>query len=105
MQVFGIALLTLVLTGCAHNLAPRQTVHFDKPGGSQQAFMQDRFFCIQQAQQTRSASYVNQYGGESRGQVVTSQGIYTACMGAKGYVMAQNGPFFAPPGSEIQMVE
>lgn len=105
MRVFGIALFTLALTGCAHNQTPLQIVHYDKPGGSQQEFMQDRFFCIQQAQQTRSASYVNQYGGASRGQVVTSLGIYTACMGAKGYVMGQAGPFFAPPGSEIQMVE
>lgn len=67
--------------------------------------MQDRFACIQQAQQGRSGAYVNAYGGASRSTVVTSRGVYMACMGAKGYTENPDGALVAPPGSEIMMVD
>lgn len=96
-----MVMVTLAFEGCSQK--PIQPMRFDKPGGNQQDFMQDRFACVQQAQQGRSGGYVNQYGGSTYGTVITSRGVFLACMGAKGYGVSENGPLFAPPGSEIQM--
>jgi hypothetical protein len=63
--------------------------------------MQDRYVCIQQSQQNRAA--VNSYGGYSG--VIVNRGVFTSCMGARGYILDPNGTLIALPGTEIQMVD
>jgi L,D-peptidoglycan transpeptidase YkuD (ErfK/YbiS/YcfS/YnhG family) len=98
--------LTIAATAGVAGCAKAPTMRYAHPTATQQTFMQDRYTCIQQAQQGRSGAYVNAYGGSSQSTVVTNRGVFTACMGAKGYSEdAKNGHLTAPPGSEISMVE
>ena len=80
-------------------------MRFAHASATQQVYMQDRYVCIQQAQQNRSGAYVNQYGGSSQSRVVTSRGVFLACMSAKGYSMDANGPLTTPPEVIIYMAD
>jgi len=74
------------LVGCAQPPPMR----FAHASANQQTYLQDRCVCIQQAQQNRSGAYVNAYGGSSQSKVVTSRGVFLACMGARGYRSTRN---------------
>jgi hypothetical protein len=74
----GVVLIGL--NGCASQPPPR----FAHATSNQQAYMQDRYVCLQEAQQRLSGSYVNQYGGSSQSRVVTNRGVFFGCMAAKG---------------------
>jgi hypothetical protein len=63
--------------------------------------MQDRYVCIQQAQQNRAAAS----GGDAYAAVVVNRGVFMSCMGARGYIFDPNGSLAALPGTEIRMVE
>jgi hypothetical protein len=58
--------------------------------------MKDRYECLQQAQQRVSGAFVNAYGGASNSQVVASCGVWSACLGARGYTVDPNGNLGAP---------
>lgn len=91
------------LTGCAQK--PPVPILYSKNGGSEAEFLKDRFECIQQAQQGRSGSYVNQYGGSSYGTVVTSAPVFSACMSARGYAMGLTGTWQAPHGAMVMITD
>jgi hypothetical protein len=63
--------------------------------------MQDRYVCIQEAQEERGAA--NQYGAWKG--VVVRRGVFTSCMSARGYMIDPNGILIAAPGTEIKMVD
>ena len=63
--------------------------------------MQDRYACIQQAQQPRASGYANAYGASMGSTVVTNRGVYMSCMGAKGYTSVEQGQFAVPKGAEV----
>jgi hypothetical protein len=92
----------LSLTGCATK--PLTPARWSKAGGTQEMFMQDRYACLQQAQQPRTAGIVDSSGGSSFGTVVTSQGLLVSCMGARGYTPDPAGPFAPPPEAVVQTV-
>ncbi len=100
---FLTATCAMLLSGCAH--PPPPPARFSKMGANQQTFMQDRFACIQQAQQNRSAAAVYQGSGQSISRMVVSRPVFTSCLGARGYLMNPSGPLVADPGTEVLMVD
>jgi hypothetical protein len=97
------AVSAIILSGCVTK--PTPMLRYSKPGGTQQQFLEDRYTCLQQAQQPRSAGFVNQYGGASSGTVVTSRAVFLSCMSVKGYSLDADGEFAAPPGTQVQLSE
>ena len=70
--------VALALAGCAQNA-------WYNPKAKQGQFESDRYSCIQQAQQRRSAASVNIYGGSAVDQQVTDGPIFASCMAARGW--------------------
>jgi hypothetical protein len=66
--------------GCA---ATPQSMHWTKPGASQEAFMRDHSACVQRTQLDTWSFY----RGES----------FSSCMDARGYKEDPNGNLFPPP--------
>jgi len=52
------AYVAIAVTACAKP----QPLHYSHPTANQQTYLQDRYACLQQAQQGRSGTYVNAYG-------------------------------------------
>jgi hypothetical protein len=77
-------------------------MHWSRAGTSQEAFMKDRYVCLQEAQQGRSAGYVDRYGGSSVGTVVTNGPLFTSCMIARGYSKDADGLLVAPPEAVVR---
>jgi hypothetical protein len=63
----------LLLGGCA----AAQPTRWEKPGATQEAFMRDRFVCLQQTPLDRAGNY--------------NTTLFAACMGARGYKEDANG--------------
>jgi hypothetical protein len=70
----------VLLTGCARSV-------WVKPGASQQDFANDRYTCLQQSQQQRSAAQVNAYGGAASSGSYTNADLFNACMNAAGWYL------------------
>jgi len=60
--------VALILGGCA----AAQPSHWEKPGATQEAFMRDRYVCLQQTPQDRAGNY--------------NTTLFASCMGARGYI-------------------
>lgn len=101
VELWFWAISLVAVGGCA---APR-TFEYNHASSTQQQFMQDRYACVQQAQQSRSSGYANAYGASLGSAVVTNRGVFMSCMGAKGYTAAEKGQFTVPAGSEVIMVD
>jgi hypothetical protein len=63
--------------------------------------MKDRYECLQEAEQPYSMAAATPYGGSSSSQTMPSCGVWTACLGARGYVVDPNGNLAAPPGMKV----
>lgn len=63
--------------------------------------MQDRYVCIQESQQERG--HANSYGAWKG--VIVNRGVFMSCMGARGYMVNDQGNLIAAPGTEIKMVD
>ncbi len=79
--------VVLLISGCAVN----NNVWY-KANASQEVFAQDRYACLQQAQQPNSTAYYGDYGGLLAGRqytaqagMVTSNPLFTGCMNSKGW--------------------
>ena len=72
------------------------------PHVTQEQFMQTRYVCLQEAQQARSGSQVNRYGGSSFTTVVSNSPIYMSCMAAHGYRKDSMGPLVVPPEAIVR---
>ena len=101
MRGLAPCVLVAALVGCA----PPPAARFTHATATQENFLQDRYVCIQQAQQQRSGAYVNRYGGEADSRVIINRGVYDACMAAKGYKIDPNGNLAPPPGMQVMMVD
>lgn len=86
----SIALLVLFLAACA----PQTWI---KPGATQNEFSQDKYDCMQQAQQRVSGVLVNAYGGAATNQVITNGNLFSSCMNAKGWYLNNNQQSSQPP--------
>jgi hypothetical protein len=93
-------LSTIMLAGCASQ--PMRPMHWSKADTNQEQFMKERYVCLQEAQQGRSAGYVDRYGGSSVGTVVTNGPLFTSCMMARGYAQNTDGPLVAPPEAVVR---
>jgi hypothetical protein len=69
------------LAGCA----PQTQSLWLKPGAGTDEFQQDRYACLQGAQQPSSSAYVGRYGGAASSGMITNGGLFDACMNAKGW--------------------
>ena len=102
-----VVTLVLALSACAPQLS--QIALWSKPGASYDAFLQDRFACIQAARITRPVSLIP--GGAPElppaeavsGEVVNAQ-IFWPCMAARGWGYNLVAGYRAPPGYEVWTV-
>jgi hypothetical protein len=97
-----LLLSAIMLAGCASQAPPLRPTHWSKAGISQETFMRDRYVCLQQAQQGRSAGYVDRYGGSSFGTVVTNGPLLVSCMIARGYAQDPEGVLVPPPEAVVR---
>ena len=65
--------VALLVGGCA----AAQPTRWENPGATQEAFMRDRFVCLQQTPLDRAGNY--------------NTTLFAACMGARGYKEDANG--------------
>jgi hypothetical protein len=100
-SVCNKVLVILSCTLSAACVSPR-VVHYSRPDTTQQQFMQDRYECLQEAEQRVSAAAVTPYGGGASSSVVASCGVWASCLGARGYTVDPNGNLFAPPGMIVR---
>ena len=85
MRAF-LAVMTIVVGGCAVTPQPQ---HWAKPGATQEAFMKDRYACLQQTPQDRPGVY--------------NTTIFISCMGARGYKEEPNGDLSPPTEAVARM--
>lgn len=80
--IFIIAAVMLGLCGCA-----LPTYTWVKPGGTQQAFAQDRYTCLQSSQQRVAGTRQQAWSGqqEAYNEVQVNDQMFVACMNAKGW--------------------
>jgi hypothetical protein len=92
----------VVLTGCATQERPM--LHYAKDGGSvtQEQFLQERYVCLQQAQQGKAVGGGDRYGSSYSASVVTNKQIFISCMSARGYRVDPNGPLTVPRDAVIR---
>jgi hypothetical protein len=83
----------VALGSCATPPAP---LGRDKPGATMEAFMSDRYACLQESSGRVSSATVNANGGQSSSAISCNYQLYDACMNAKGYYVVQYGRFQAP---------
>lgn len=79
MKNLTLFLSMLVLVSCANNKM------WYKPNATQNNFSEDRYQCLQQAQQQYGGAYVNQYNGFASQGVKTNDALFTSCMNSKGW--------------------
>ena len=100
-----VVTLILALSACAPQLS--QVALWSKPGASYDAFLQDRFACIQAARITSPGGFVSGGVGElPPGAALRSVNgqIFWPCMAARGWSYNLVGGYRAPPGSEVWTV-
>lgn len=86
--------LMLGESGCAL-VGLQHVMKWSRPGGTYQQYSQDRYSCLQQAKTPVASSYANAYVGSASSGYAESAGLFTSCMGARGWVPDDNG--FGPP--------
>jgi len=98
-----IVACAIVLSSCATQ-SPRPTPHYAKDGGSvtQEQFLQERYVCLQQAQQGKAIGGGDQYGSSYSASVITNKQIFISCMGARGYRIDPEGSLVVPRDAVIQ---
>jgi hypothetical protein len=72
-----------LLGGCAA-IDPGEPTWY-KPGGSQQAFAEDKYQCMSASQMEVSGAYVNASGGAAASGATTNTPLFKSCMEARGY--------------------
>jgi hypothetical protein len=92
------SIMSLLLVACVQQQVPKPLARYSKAGATQEAFMKDRYECLQQSEQRVSGAFVSAYGGASNSQMLPSCGVWFACLGARGYTVDPNGNLSAPPG-------
>ena len=94
----------IVLSSCAGGPRPT-TPHYAKDGGgvTQEQFLQERYICLQQAQQGTASGGGNQYGSSYSAGVITNKQIFISCMAARGYRVDPEGPLVVPGGAAIRI--
>jgi len=83
LSFLAIMASAAMLNGCA----AQQQMHWAKPGATQEAFMSDRYACIQQTPQNNAGAY--------------DRALLINCMEAHGYSEDPNGNLVAPPGAIV----
>jgi hypothetical protein len=95
-------LLAGILSGCAQNPSPPVPMtHWSRAETDQTTFMQDRYVCLQQAQQGRSDWSARYGSGSGSATVMTNGSLYYSCMAAHGYTIDPHGPLAAPQGMGV----
>lgn len=80
-----------ILSGCA-------PLVWTKPGGAQSDFAEDRYACLQEAQQREARAQVGRFGGSAIDSVQTNTGLFGACMNARGWYLGRES-FSSESGS------
>ncbi|QPF85166.1 hypothetical protein IC762_02185 [Bradyrhizobium genosp. L] len=83
LYALNVIALSVLLVSCAQQ--PQQL--WLKPGAAQEEFGQDRYACLQGAQQPSSSAYLNRYGGVANSNMITNGGLFDACMNSKGWIL------------------
>ena len=99
--IAGAFLGALIAVWAIFFAASTPAIRWSNPNVDEAQFLKDRYECLQQAEQRVSGAYIGAYGGVANSQMVPSCGVWTSCMGARGYVVEPNGPFVAPPGMGV----
>lgn len=92
------------LIGCVVRTQTVRVFRFNRADTTQAIFLQDRYFCIREAQQeepiTKTRIVIhNDYADRADFSAVRviSANLYLACMNDKGYIFDEEGEFSAPP--------
>jgi hypothetical protein len=101
--------LAFALIGCSTSY-PRYASHND-PVPTQQQFVQDRYACLLQTQQTVTAAAFDKSGGGAVSRVMPSCSAFNACLAARGYYRVDDtknldvfnipGNFYVPKGAKV----
>lgn len=78
MKKYLIVVMAASLSGC---------MAWYKDGASQQDFGQDKYVCLQEAQQGQSSAQVNRNGGAAQSGAVTNNLLFNSCMEARGWAL------------------
>jgi hypothetical protein len=109
MRNLTLAILSLVLfSGCA----ARQQYAWNKPGGTQEQFAQDKYTCVREARAPTSSAamsggyyvgntYVPAAAAASSGEIV-NEAFFKPCMEAKGYTLTTAQSSTAQPSPVAQ---
>jgi hypothetical protein len=102
------AALSLVLSGCAppsrnnvSNAQPAPIHAWSRANTTQDKYMKDRYDCITEARQQMGNTVVAGAYGSSNTRTIVNGGIFTSCLGARGYIPDPNGTLVAPRGTEF----
>jgi hypothetical protein len=82
-----IALSAVVLSFSLASCGQQAQQLWLKPGAAANEFGQERYACLQQSQQPSSSAYIGRYGGAANSNVITNDGLYSACMNSKGWAL------------------
>jgi hypothetical protein len=77
--VYAFGVVAIVASG-----ATPQKV-WQKYGATNEAFAQDRYQCLREARTLYSRTYVDRYAGGSSSGTTIDDGMFTACMEARGW--------------------
>jgi tetratricopeptide (TPR) repeat protein len=101
---FHALISSVIMVGLGYFMGCAQMV-WVKSGASQQDFSQDRYTCLQEAQQPASSAAVNRYGGYADSGIQTNWNLFNACMNAKGwYLQTQQRSTASAPKSVVDFV-
>lgn len=78
-RLYSLLLSLFVLVGCAQQ--------WSKPGATESDFNNDRFACLQSAQQAQTSVSLNRYVAAANSGMQTNAMLYNACMNARGYTL------------------
>lgn len=105
LKAIAAALGAALLAGCSSAALQAPPMRYAKAGATQDGYLQDRYQCLQQAREQRSAAAAYEGVGTANSQAVVNGPMFDACMAARGYRLDPNGPFAPPAGAAIATVQ
>ncbi len=102
LQVFVVALITVLIGGCATGL-PTIMRWTNNNQSTQDQWMKDRYACYNETKQRISGASVDQSGANANSIVIPMCSAFNACLAARGYNRSDaTGTLTVPEGTVVQ---